>query len=283
MHVRRAHGSIGYRPSEPSGIQEIHAMSALGLHSLASLVVLVSAFLLQSGGSAPSAPPSGKGTVLVTGANRGIGLALAKEFRAAGYEVIGTARNPEEAKELAATGARVVALDVTSAESVRALAERLKGQPIDILVNNAGVGLRNDSIDTLDIAEVERVLAVNTIGPMRVTQALLPNLRLGSRKVVASISSRLASIELNTSGDYIGYRESKTALNQFMRTLSVELKGEGFICVALSPGWVRTDMGGSSATLSPEESAAGLRSVIEGLTPAKSGSFFSYDGATLPW
>jgi NAD(P)-dependent dehydrogenase (short-subunit alcohol dehydrogenase family) len=258
-------------------------MSTLGMSSLASLLVFVSAILLQSGGAAPSAPSGAKGTVLVTGANRGIGLALAKEFRAAGYEVIGTARNPEEAKELAATGARVVALDVTSAESVRALAEGLTGQPIDILVNNAGVGLRNDSIDTLDIAEVERVLAVNTIGPMRVTQALLPNLRLGSRKVVASISSRLASIEVNSSGDYIGYRESKTALNQFMRTLAVELKAEGFICIALSPGWVRTDMGGSSAPLGPEESAAGLRSVIEGLTPEKSGSFLAYDGAMLPW
>jgi len=231
----------------------------------------------------PVPPTARKGTVLVTGANRGIGLALARQFRSAGYSVIGTARNPEEAKELAALGARVEALDVADAASVRAFAERLKGQPIDILINNAGVSRRGETLESIDFDAVERTIAVNTIGPMRVTQALLPNLKLGSGKVIASISSRLASIELNASGGYYGYRESKSALNQFMRTLAAEFKGDGFICVALSPGWVRTDMGGSAAPLSPEESAAGLLKVISSLTPAQNGAFLGQDGAVLPW
>lgn len=231
----------------------------------------------------PSTPKSSKGTVLITGANRGIGLALAAQFKRSGYDVVGTARAPEAATELAALGVRVIALDVTSAASVSALAASLMSTPIDVLINNAGVSSRGGTLETIDFDAVEQTLAVNTIGPMRVTQALLPNLRLGSRKVVATISSRLASIELNTSGGYYGYRESKTAVNQFTRTLAAELTSTGFTCVALSPGWVRTDMGGSGAPLSPEESAAGLLSVIEGLTTAKSGTFMSYDGTSLPW
>lgn len=274
------------------------------LMALTLLLALLSAVLLRGGSetahaaalqdssaSAPSNAAKGdpaateatKGTVLVTGANRGIGLALARKFKAAGYTVLGTARKPDEAAELTTLGVQVLALDVASGDSVRALATKLTGKPIDILINNAGVSNRGGGLEQLDFDDVERTLAVNTIGPMRVTQALLPNLRLGSRKIVASISSRLASIELNTSGGYYGYRESKTALNQFMRTLGAELRAEGFICVALSPGWVRTDMGGSSAPLSPEESAAGLFTVIDGLAPDKTGSFLSYEGAVLPW
>jgi len=234
-------------------------------------------------GLTPVSAPASKGTVLVTGANRGIGLAVAATFRSQGYKVIGTARTPDEAAALKETGATVMALDVTDAKSVRALADNLKGQPIDILVNNAGIAGRANAIAELDLDAVEKTIAVNTIGPMRVTQALLPNLKAGSRKMVVSISSGLGSISANTKGGYYGYRESKAALNMFMRSLAAELQPDGFTCIAMSPGWVRTDMGGSQATLSPEESATGIVKVIESLKPSESGSFYSHEGKKLEW
>jgi NAD(P)-dependent dehydrogenase (short-subunit alcohol dehydrogenase family) len=223
------------------------------------------------------------GVVLVTGANRGLGLEFVKQLQAKGYELIGTARSPEEAKELKATGARVEQLDVTDADSVAALAERLEGVPIDILINNAGMLNRSDSsLDTLDFDVMERTFQVNSMGPLRVTQALLPNLRAGNKKTVVSITSRLGSIELSNGGLY-SYRASKTALNQINKGMSVELAPEGFTCVVMHPGWVRTDMGGENATLTKAESIDGMLTVIEGLTPESTGKFFNYDGAPLPW
>jgi NAD(P)-dependent dehydrogenase (short-subunit alcohol dehydrogenase family) len=250
------------------------------------MLLLASARASDAPAPKAAAAAATKGTVLVTGANRGIGLELAKQFRASGYEVIGTARTPAEATELRATAARVVALDVTDAKSVAALAENLKGTAIDILINNAGIFPRTEtmgSIATITFGEIEKTLETNTMGPMRVTQALLPNLRAGKRKLIVSISSRLGSIEGNTNGNYYGYRESKAALNMFMRSIAMELKSDGFTCIAMSPGWVRTDMGGPQATLSPEESVKGILSVLESLKPEDSGTFRSYDGANMPW
>lgn len=226
---------------------------------------------------------SDKGVVLVTGANRGLGLEFVQQLQAKGYELIGTARSPEKASELKATGARVEQLDVADAESVAALAKRLEGESIDILINNAGILNRSDSsLDTLDFDEMNRAFQVNSLGPLRVTHALLPNLRAGKSKTVVSITSRLGSIELSTGGLY-SYRASKTALNQINKSMSVELAPEGFTCVVMHPGWVRTDMGGQSATLSKAESISGLIKVIEGLAPENTGQFFNYDGETLPW
>jgi NAD(P)-dependent dehydrogenase (short-subunit alcohol dehydrogenase family) len=224
-----------------------------------------------------------KGVAVVTGANRGIGLEFARQLKAEGYEVVGTARNPDEAKELAALGVRVMQLDVTDAASVARLAEALKVAPIELLVNNAGVTGGGASIEAMDIEGARRAFEVNAIGPMRVTQALLPHLKAGSRRMVVSISSRLGSIAKNESGGYAGYRESKAALNMFMRSLSVEMKPSDFICIAMSPGWVRTDMGGSSATLSPEESVSGMLRTLHALTPKDSGRYLSHDGTELPW
>ena len=118
---------------------------------------------------------------------------------------------------------------------------------------------------------------------MRVTKALLPALRRGDRKTVVNISSQLGSIERNGGGGYYGYRESKAALNMFTRSIAGELASDGFICIAMSPGWVRTDMGGPQAPLSPEQSIRGMLTVIDGLTPAKSGHFWNHDGEELPW
>ncbi len=223
------------------------------------------------------------GTVLITGANRGIGLEYARQFQARGYRVIGTARNPAEATELAAASDRVEQLDVTDPASVAALAEQLKDVPIDILINNAGVLDRSDSsVDKVDFAIMERTFAVNTFGPLRVVQALLPNLRAGERKLIANMSSQMGSIANSTGGSY-AYRASKTALNQLNRGLSVELGKEGFICVVLHPGWVSTDMGGAAATYTPEQSVAGLIQVIEGLEADDNGRFYDFQGAEIPW
>jgi NAD(P)-dependent dehydrogenase (short-subunit alcohol dehydrogenase family) len=235
---------------------------------------------------APAKPAAGR-TVFITGANRGLGLEFARQYRAAGWKVIGTARKPEEAADLKALGegVRVVSLDVTKPESVAALAASLKNEPIDLLINNAGqgVGFEGGTFEALKIDDFDRVLQVNAIGPVRVTQALLPNLRAGRGKTVVGMSSVLGSIAANRAGGFYGYRESKAALDMFMRGLAGELKGEGFVCIALNPGWVKTDMGGPDAPLTPEESVRGMRKVLDGLKPEDSGKFWSYDGTNVPW
>ena len=222
-------------------------------------------------------------TVLITGANRGIGLEYARQFAAKGYKVIGTVRDPADAKELSAMADRVEQLDVADATSVKALAQRMQGVPVDILVNNAGMFDRRDlTVDKVDFTVMEQTLAVNTLGPLRVTQALMPNLRAGKRRTIVNMSSELGSIE-RSSGRWYAYRTSKAALNQITRTMSAELAPEGFICVVLHPGWVRTDMGGAAATYSPQESVAGLVAVIEKLAPADNGRFYDFRGTAIPW
>jgi NAD(P)-dependent dehydrogenase (short-subunit alcohol dehydrogenase family) len=224
-----------------------------------------------------------KGIVLVTGANRGLGLEFTKQLQETGYEVIGTARSPGKADELKATGARVEQLDVASPESVEALANRLNGVPIEMLINNAGMLNRSDSsLDTLDFEVMERTFQVNSLGPLRVTQALLPNLQAGKKKTIVNISSIMGSIELSSGGSY-SYRTSKTALNQINKIISAELAPQGFTSVVIHPGWVRTDMGGSGATLAVPESISAMLEVIEGLTIESTGKFYNYDGEELPW
>jgi NAD(P)-dependent dehydrogenase (short-subunit alcohol dehydrogenase family) len=249
--------------------------------ALNALIILT--MLLPTTTEAAHHEKEGK-TVLITGANRGLGLEFARQYAADGWTVIGTARTPEKATELKALGVRVMQLDVADAESVAALAAALKGQAIDLLINNAGIMDRDSSsIENIDFDSVERVLAVNTIGPMRVTKALLGNLRSGSGKQIVHITSGLGSIENNARGGFLGYRESKAALNMFNRSLAAELGDEGFTCVVMSPGWVQTDMGGAGATLTPVESIAGMKKVIGGLTVEDNGSYQSWDGEILPW
>lgn len=223
-----------------------------------------------------------KGVVLITGANRGLGLEFATQYAADGWQVIGTARKPGDADALEATGAKVLQLDVTDADSIAALAAALDGTAIDLLINNAGIFPRESKLENVDFDDYAAMLAVNTIGPARVTQALLPNLRAGDGKKIVNITSRLGSIEYNSGGFY-GYRESKAALNMFTKTLAAELGGEGFICLAIHPGWVATDMGGPNATLTPPQSVAGMREVIGSLSDADNGSYRSYAGDAVPW
>ncbi len=222
-------------------------------------------------------------TVVVTGANRGLGLEFAKQFMEAGAHVVGTARNPEAAMALVATGARVLTLDVTDDESVAEFTKEVGDGPVHLLINNAGTSGRSLSETTSPHERIRRVMDVNTLGPVRVTTALLPNLKAAKSGIVVNVSSRLGSLAENTSGSFNGYRESKAALNMYSRSLAAEQRENGLIVIPVSPGWVRTDMGGPDATLSPEESISGLRKVIEGLKPEQSGLFLNHDGAVLDW
>jgi NAD(P)-dependent dehydrogenase (short-subunit alcohol dehydrogenase family) len=222
-------------------------------------------------------------TILVTGANRGLGLEFARQLQAAGAEVIGTARRPEAADELKALGVRVEKLDVTDPASVSALAERLAGVSLDVLLNNAGIFPERGNFESEDPAEVLRVFDVNTVGPLRVTQALLPNLRLGKRKLIMNMSSGLGSIQNNKRGSSAAYRSSKAALNMLTRSMAADLADENFTCIAMSPGWVRTDMGGERAVLSPAESIGGMLNTLAPLTPQDSGRYLNHDGSELPW
>lgn len=222
-------------------------------------------------------------TVLVTGANRGIGLEFVKQLRERGFPVIGTARKPEQATELKALGAQVIQLDVTDAASISAMAAELEGQTIGMLINNAGMlGHTAASFAETDFEKIGTTFAVNSLGPMRVTQALLPNILAGSQKTVIHISSVMGSIASNRGG-YYGYRASKAALNMFNSSLAIELKDEGVTTVVMHPGWVRTDLGGAGADIAVDVSVAGMLDVIGGLGPDDTGRFYDYQGKELPW
>jgi len=222
-------------------------------------------------------------TWLITGANRGIGLELARRVGMRGDKVIGCTRDPASSGHLAELNVQVEQLDVTDPASVAGLARRLSGTPIDVLVNNAGVTGTRGRLAELDFDLAQKVLAVNTIGPVRVTQALLPNLRAGADKRIVEITSLMGSIGDNRSGGVYAYRMSKAALNMFNSCLAVELGPEGFTCVVLNPGWLRTRLGGQHAPLSVEEGVDGLLKVIDGLTVADNGRFYNHDGRALPW
>lgn len=223
-------------------------------------------------------------TVLVTGANRGIGLEFARQYRARGYRVIGTARSPDRAEDLRMLGARVEQLDIADTESVRALAERLQGQPIDILINNAGIrGHEARTLQDLQVDSLSWAFDVNSLGALRVTQALLDNLRRGDAKKIVSISSTMGSVRLNRVGGDYGYRTTKAALNMITKSLAGELAKDGMVVVALNPGWVQTDLGGERAPMTPEESISQLIALIDEMSRRVNGSFLDYDGRVIPW
>ena len=247
----------------------------------AILVGTASCAKAQSGEDEDIAPETR--TVLITGANRGIGLELARQYATGGWQVIGTARRPDNAEALRDTGADVVQLDVTDQQSVDRLADSLEGRAIDLLINNAGILPLMWTLEEVDIEQFNRILAVNTVGPVRVTKALLPNLRTGELKTVVNVTSNLGSIGENSGGGFYGYRESKAALNMFTRSLAADLGSEGFTCIVMHPGWVKTDMGGTSAPVEVEDSAAGIRRVIDSLTPSDNGTFWTFEGDQMAW
>jgi len=218
-------------------------------------------------------------TFLITGASRGIGLEFTRQLRAAGHAVIATTRNGKPIDPATET----LPLLADDEISIAALAKALDGRPIDVLINNAGVSSDARDLATVTLAELDRVFRVNAFAAILVAKALLPSLRLGTRKTIVNISSQLGSITNNTGGSSYAYRASKTALNQLTVCLANELKADGFCCVAMHPGWVKTDMGGPNAPLTPEQSVTNMHKTIDALTPADTGRFLNHDGKPLPW
>ncbi len=216
-------------------------------------------------------------TLLVTGAGRGLGRELARQYAEDGWRVIGTLRKPVPGLPESLT------LDVSDAAQVRRLSSQLAGVPIDLLWCNAGiVGRRGNRLGSFDYADWEQILRVNLLGAAAVIEALVENVAASERKTVCVMSSRLGSIE-ETTGETLPYATSKAGLNLLAKGLARTLAPRGITVVALSPGWVQTDMGGQSAPLTPEASVRGLRRVIEDLRPADSGKFLAYDGSRIPW
>ena len=218
-------------------------------------------------------------TAVIIGASRGIGLELARQLKERGDDVVAVCRKASD--ELAELGVEVVeGVDVTNERSLARLAGALAGRRVDVLVNSAGV-LSDESLTDLDIDRIRRQFEVNSLGPLRVTAALRGNLGDGSK--VAIITSRMGSIEDNTSGGRYGYRMSKAAVNMAGRSLAHDLKEAGVAVVVLHPGFVRTDMTGHQGLIDPPESAAGLIARIDELTLESTGTFRHTNGETIPW
>ena len=219
--------------------------------------------------------------VLVLGASRGIGLELVRQYRAAGLAVTATARDDAGLARLRALGATALQLDVAQVTSVAGLAWQIDGEQFDVVVYNAGVyGPITQGLQSPSAADFDAVMHANVLGAMLALPQVVDALAPGAR--VAVLSSTMGSIGLRTHPGMWLYRASKAALNSVLRDVSMALDGKA-LCVALHPGWVRTDMGGPDADLSVEESAASLRRVLAGLTPAQQGAFLGPRGETLPW
>lgn len=228
-------------------------------------------------------------TVLVTGANRGIGLALAAAYAERGDSVLACCRDPQRATELGALvkrgKVRVLPLRVDDAESVAALARELASATVDILVNNAGVSggpLESQTATTVDFDAWAEAFAVNTMGPVRVMQALRPQLKRAPTPKVMSVTSQLGALSLDLPMAY-GYSATKAALNKFMRLAAIDLKPQGIAVGVIHPGWVKTDMGGPGAQITPAASAAGIVKVIDALTLETTGRFWKWNGSPHDW
>lgn len=223
-------------------------------------------------------------TVLITGANRGLGLEFARQYAADGWRVIGTARAGADTSELTglAGDVRLLPLDVADFHAVERFGEQLGGEPLNLVIANAGVMGSSRLEAAADAEAMLDTLRVNSVAPVLLAKAVLDNVAAAGGKLVA-ITSQMGSIADNGSGGYIAYRASKAALNAAWKSLAIDVKGKNVTFAVLHPGWVQTRMGGASAPLQPEESIAGMRRTIAGLGPAQSGSFFNYDGTSLPW
>lgn len=240
-------------------------------------------------------PRNDAGTVLVTGASRGIGLEHCMQYAQRGWQVIACARDPAGAPDLAALAGRhpgrvrLARLDVTAPAQVTALAESLAGAPLDIVINNAGsygplgapAGMAYQGIENMDYAIWREILEVNLLGAFRVAVALQRGLRAGRRRLLVMMSSDLGSIENNRTGQSYAYRSSKAALNMVTRGLAAEWPD--IAVVAIAPGWTRTTLGGVAAPLSVAETVADQQALFERLTLAQSGSFLDRFGRPVPW
>ncbi len=229
-------------------------------------------------------------TILVTGANRGIGLEFVRQYAAAGERVIAACRTPVKADALiavaAVSGGRVTVhpLDVTEDGSVSAFKSVIGDQPVDVAIANAGIyGGSRQSWQDMDYDAWVRTLAVNLIAPMRLAQIVHANLKATKGKFVAITSSMGSNTESEGDGGMHAYRTSKAGLNKLVSTLAHDWRADGIVAVPVSPGWAKTDMGGPDAPLSPADSVAGMRRLIASLDLTQSGRLFDYDGAPMAW
>ena len=219
-------------------------------------------------------------TVIITGANRGLGLEMAKQYSANGWNVIGTAREPEKAQELNALDkVTVMQLDIADDSSTQNFAEQLGNQPVDLFINNAGIYGPSD----FDRKGWLDLFNINVAGPVELATALKSNVAKSEGKKMVVLSSQVGSIAENDSGNMMYYRTSKAAVNQAWNSLAQQWKDEGLTLAMMHPGWVQTDMGGENADLTPEESVEGMRSVIDGITHDQNGKFYDYSGREIPW
>jgi NAD(P)-dependent dehydrogenase (short-subunit alcohol dehydrogenase family) len=227
-------------------------------------------------------------TVLITGANRGLGLEFARQYAADGWRVIATCREPAKADELAKLAAAqsnvsVHALDVAQDGSVRALAAELSTVPIDLLLNNAGVsGPKGQSFGRTDYDGWVAALQINTLGPLRMCEAFVENVALSDKKLMVAVTSGMGSIG-DSSGGYYVYRSTKAALNMVIHNVALDLRNRGIIGVVINPGWVKTDMGTENAPLSAAESIGAMRKIFDKLGPEDTGKFLNWRGGTYEW
>lgn len=227
-------------------------------------------------------------TVLITGANRGLGLEFTKQYASDGWQVIACCREPNTAAALNAlvtihpNNIVVYALDVANFNQIDALAAQLKGKKIDILLNNAGI-YPESGLDAMNYDNWAQAFKVNTMAPYKMVEAFLNNVAASELKKIVVLSSKMGSMSDNTSGGSYIYRTSKAAANMMIKSLSIDLKSQGIACITLHPGWVQTDMGGPNALINTQQSISGLRQVIAELNLNNSGRFIAYDGKVIAW
>jgi len=227
--------------------------------------------------------------LFITGANRGIGLEMIKQFSQSGWKISACCRTPETADELNALAKdnehiTLYPLDVTDYQAVSALANQLRHLTIDLLINNAGIyGPKGSNLHDLDLDAWRQVFETNTIAPLKLVQAFAPHVAASQGKQIAIISSKMGSISDNQSGSAYIYRSSKTALNQIIKSLSIDLQPQAIKVIALHPGWVRTQMGGPNGLIDVEQSVNGLKQVMTAESGIKTGHFYNYDGTEINW
>lgn len=230
-------------------------------------------------------------TLLITGANRGIGLEFCKQYAAAGWRVLACCRDPRKAEALNKLAARypdlieLYALDVTNHAQIEQLARALSDEAIDLLINNAGVYPAADKrgFGHTNYAEWMAAFNINAMAPLKMAEAFAEQIARSKLKLIVTITSKMGSIDDNTSGGSYLYRSSKAAANMVVKSLAVDLKEKGITSVAFNPGWVKTDMGVPNAMIPVEQSVSDMRKVIAGLTLADTGKFIGHDGREIPW
>lgn len=228
-------------------------------------------------------------SVLITGASRGIGLEFARQYAEAGWRVYACCRNPQGAGKLQRVADKyadlvsVHTLDVGDSGQIKRLANALANEAIDVLINNAGIYLPDYENSQINEQALIESFRINSIAPLIMAEAFADNLDKSSHKKIANITSKMGSIDDNSSGGRYAYRSSKAALNMVTKSLAIDLAPRGISAIVLHPGWVQTDMGGSNASTSVEKSVAGMREVIKRIELKDSGKFYGYDGQEIPW